>query len=457
MGYYYVLKEEYELQSWQNEVFVLFSSKDHNRLFLTKEEYTVINMCDGTVDFSSWILPNRYKEITRLLLEQGILFAAGEKRASRQISSRVYDAPYISQAQWSITGNCNYRCRHCYMSAPEGRYGELSFEECLDIISQLKECGIDKVSLTGGEPLVRKDFLAILDALQRQEIIVSEIYTNGALVNQSLLQELEKRNMTPEFSISFDGKGHHDWMRGIDGAEEKAVRAFELLRSYGFQTTAEMCVHRKNINSIRDTVLLLAGLGVRAIKITPASPSGLWKENGRDEMIPLKDLFDAYLEYIPQYFKDGAPMSIMLGGFFACEKGSKKYKVPSIKFDNTENCKDVPLCMSARENLYIAADAKVLPCISMTGMEVQENFPSLKKTSLRNILKESYYWKMVSSTVGELLKQNEECRSCPYRYQCGGGCRAGALMSDGSYFGKDKTTCFIFQEGYPEKIAHCLE
>lgn len=338
------------------------------------------------------------------------------------------------------------------MSAPEGKFGELSFEECRDIISQMKECGIGSVSLTGGEPLVRRDFLSILDALQSQEIMVSEIYTNGALVDKPLLQELENRKMVPQFSISFDGKGHHDWMRGIDGAEDRAVRAFELLRSYGFRATAEMCVHRRNIYSIRDTVLLLADLGVRAVKITPASPSGLWKEKGREEMIPLKELFDSYLEYIPQYFKDGAPMSIMLGGFFACEKGGENYRIPSIKFNGTEDCRDVPLCMSARENLYIAADAKVLPCISMTGLEVQADFPSLKQTPLKQILKESHYWKMVSATVGELLKQNEECNGCPHRYRCGGGCRAGALMSSGGYFGKDETTCFIFREGYPEKI-----
>lgn len=72
MGDYYILGREYELQSWQNEVFALYCQREKNRLFLTTEEYTVINMCDGTVDFSAWILPYRYKEISEAAEGAGI-------------------------------------------------------------------------------------------------------------------------------------------------------------------------------------------------------------------------------------------------------------------------------------------------------------------------------------------------------------------------------------------------
>ncbi|WP_289466325.1 radical SAM protein, partial [Klebsiella pneumoniae] len=73
-------------------------------------------------------------------------------------------ARYIRTAHWSITGRCNYRCKHCYMSAPDAKLGELSHETIMSIVQQLIDCGIYQVSLTGGEPLVRKDFMEIVDA-----------------------------------------------------------------------------------------------------------------------------------------------------------------------------------------------------------------------------------------------------------------------------------------------------
>ena len=67
----------------------------------------------------------------------------------------------------SITGRCNYRCKHCYLSAPSAKLGELPHETMLEIIEQLAACGVQQVSLTGGEPLVRGDWWQLVDALTR--------------------------------------------------------------------------------------------------------------------------------------------------------------------------------------------------------------------------------------------------------------------------------------------------
>lgn len=55
-----------------------------------------------------------------------------------------------------------------------------------------------------------------------------------------LLDALEARGIRPEFNMSFDGVGTHDWLRGIDGAERDVERAFLLCRERGFPTGAEM-------------------------------------------------------------------------------------------------------------------------------------------------------------------------------------------------------------------------
>ena len=112
---------------------------------------------------------------------------------------------FVRTAHWSITGKCNYRCRHCYMSAPDAKLGEIDHDTMMDLARQIADCGILEVSLTGGEPLVRRDFMELVDALLSYRIRIAQIYTNGKLVDEKLLDQLEERGIRPEFNMSYDG------------------------------------------------------------------------------------------------------------------------------------------------------------------------------------------------------------------------------------------------------------
>ena len=79
---------------------------------------------------------------------------------------KYYHNRYVRSIFWSITGKCNYRCRHCFMDAPEGALGELSTQQAFDLIDQMAECGVLQVDITGGEPFVRKDFWQLVDRIR---------------------------------------------------------------------------------------------------------------------------------------------------------------------------------------------------------------------------------------------------------------------------------------------------
>ena len=102
--------------------------------------------------------------------------------------------------------------------------------------------------------------------------------------------------------------------------------------------------------------------------------------------------------------------------------------------------------------MCIRDSGKVLPCIPLAGLPIQEDMPSLLETSLSEILSSSSYSRLVDTTCGELFRQNETCRSCPHRYICGGGCRAGALIAGLPYCGEDETACEFFRGGYAERV-----
>lgn len=164
---------------------------------------------------------------------------------------KCYPGIHKHSVQWSITGRCNYQCRHCFMSAPDYHGEDLSLVQCVRIMDELVENGVYNVSLTGGEPLVNPRFYEILDAMQERGLILDTIYSNGELVDGALLDELERRGMRPVFHMSFDGVRWHDWLRGVEGAEEAVVRTFQLLRERGYQTSSSMCLHRHNIGDLR--------------------------------------------------------------------------------------------------------------------------------------------------------------------------------------------------------------
>ena len=46
---------------------------------------------------------------------------------------------FVRTAHWSITGKCNYRCRHCYMSAPDAKLGEIDHDTMMDLARQIAD------------------------------------------------------------------------------------------------------------------------------------------------------------------------------------------------------------------------------------------------------------------------------------------------------------------------------
>jgi GTP 3',8-cyclase len=92
----------------------------------------------------------------------------------------------ISDLRVSVTDRCNFRCQYCMPA--EGlpwieREGVLRFEEIARLTALLAEMGVETVRLTGGEPLVRRDFPALAAMLTPLVREVS-VTTNGYLLER---------------------------------------------------------------------------------------------------------------------------------------------------------------------------------------------------------------------------------------------------------------------------------
>lgn len=142
------------------------------------------------------------------------------------------DFNHIESLYWVFTQICNDQCSHCYNdSGPHG--GRMTDDECMCIIANLPE-RIDRIILSGGEPLAQKNQLyLILDALKERYGQHSQIMlqTNGDLLTGEILDTLIEKGVTRFDIASIDRyhkkAGEHLMhlaelfdSRGVDGSEK---------------------------------------------------------------------------------------------------------------------------------------------------------------------------------------------------------------------------------------------
>ena len=147
----------------------------------------------------------------------------------------------LGSLRLSVTDRCNLRCRYC-MPEPDyvwlPREDLLSFEEMATLVGYFVDLGVDKVRLTGGEPLLRRD-LARLIRLLRQNRRISELAmtTNGVLLAESA-QELYYAGLD-RITVSLDTlkperfrrlTGRDEFARVLEGIESVGKTGFSNLK-----------------------------------------------------------------------------------------------------------------------------------------------------------------------------------------------------------------------------------
>ena len=349
------------------------------------------------------------------------------------------------------------------MSAPEAMLGELSLDSIMNIINQLDECGVMQVLLTGGEPLIRPDFPEIVKEISRRGMSIKQLYTNGALLNDKILDCLQENGHDPVVIMSFDGVGWHDWMRGVPGAEKAVNNAFELCRQRGVRTYAQVVFHRKSLYTMRETVNHLAAVGCDDVRIGIVNERGEWiKNKNEDNTLSMQEFIEAALEYIPHYYDDGMPVPLTISGIFsASPHNPDSYSIASAK-PESDNPNGL-LFACSRTNLQILPNGRVSICQGLNDdflgyPPIVTDIPGQKTMPLREILSTgSDYMNLMNKKRSEFMEANPECAECKFLRLCGGGCRVMSFRSYGSIMRKDNERCEFFRGGWFNRVVERLK
>lgn len=164
-----------------------------------------------------------------------------------------------------ITMRCNLRCEHCYLPFSTRRDpapGELTRAEIQGLFAEMAEMGCLWLLLTGGEPMLRRDFLDIYDDAKRQGFIIT-LFTNGTLITQRVAEHLaEWRPFAIEISLYGATQETYERVTGIPGSYARCRRGIDLLLEHGLPLALKSVLLTLNQHELGQMQRLAQELGV---------------------------------------------------------------------------------------------------------------------------------------------------------------------------------------------------
>ncbi len=364
---------------------------------------------------------------------------AGESRPSDQRWKPIY-------AVWEITLRCDLACHHCGSRAGRERPDELTTDEALDLIDQMKAMDVREITLIGGEAYLRDDWTVLVRHIRDLGIMCS--MTTGG------------RGLTPEraragkdaglqaVSVSVDGmEDTHDALRGVKGSWRSAMQAIQNLHAIGMRVTANTQIGRLNLAEIEPTFRHLVASGIKAwqVQLTVAmgraadQPALLLEPYQLLEVMPLLGRLKRVADEAKVVVWPGnnigyfGPFESLLKGTFprghmaSCGAGRSTLGI--------EANGDIKGCPSLPTADYVGGNVRDYPLL-----DIWEQAPALRFTRDRTV--EDGLWGY--------------CRTCYYADVC----RAGCSWTSHVLFGKPGNNPFchhraleLLREGKRERIV----
>ncbi len=202
----------------------------------------------------------------------------------------------------SVTDRCNFRCGYCM---PKDVFGKgypflkssalLSYEEIERLVRIFAGLGVEKVRLTGGEPLLRKDLEALVEKIRRVDGVRDiAITTNASLLSGARARALRESGVK-RVNISLDALDPEIYQRinQVSFPMEDVLQGVDHALAAGFDAVKVNMVVQKNINvpDILPMVEYFKGTGVilRFIEFMDVGNHNQWQ---RDHVFGAREIID---------------------------------------------------------------------------------------------------------------------------------------------------------------------
>jgi radical SAM protein with 4Fe4S-binding SPASM domain len=321
------------------------------------------------------------------------------------------DYPY--SIELSPTLRCNLNCLFCWRYGKKVNYGkELSLKDYEKILMEAKELKVKEVRIIGGgEPLVRKDTLKVMERVKKLEMF-GYICTNGTLFTERMIEKLVKIGWD-HVKISFHSpdKKTQDFIAQKESFEKivKNIKTFEkwkkLLRTKKPKIEIGMVLNRINFKQVVEMVKLAKGLNVQSFFIEPLT---VYTNEG--EKLRLKT------NEVKEFGKLAREAYLLANGL---ETNLQQFFSPEIIEKTGEMIEEIKRILKRKEKDFfsipcyepwyrmgIRVDGKVCPC----GFLDEESWENVKEKSLEEIWFGEYFnLRRKQIFEGKLPKHCKKC------------------------------------------------
>lgn len=211
----------------------------------------------------------------------------------------------IHDLRVSITDRCNYKCVYCRTGEMGAQYPELAIEEYLRLIKLFVSLGIEKVRLTGGEPLLRRGLVELIQELAKLRTFSGQplelaLTTNGHLLD-TLAAPLKSAGLN-RVTVSMDAVDASIFERitRVPGSYQKVLGGVRAARAAALTPLKINCVLLRGFNDgeiegfaqfARDEDVV-----VRFIEFMPLEEDRLWSP---EIVVPLREIVERINRVIP--------------------------------------------------------------------------------------------------------------------------------------------------------------
>jgi radical SAM protein with 4Fe4S-binding SPASM domain len=325
-------------------------------------------------------------ELVQFLFSEECLVDSPVKDAPKAYLVEEPVLPSLRYLQLHITERCNLNCAHCYLG--EKRQKDLGIGLIEKALDEFSPNGL-KVLITGGEPLLHRDFWQVLELASRYPVRI-ELLSNGTLITGEITKRLSEYVHTVQ--ISLDGmKRGHELLRG-KGSFEGAVQGIRNVSDFMSVNIATM-VHSGNASEFEELEGFVSSLGSREWNLDIPSLAG----NAKPEVLP-------HTNTAGRIFKE-------YGFGEGVHEGDADYSCGS------------HICT-------IDIDGNVSKC----GF-FDDGVGNIRRENLQNL------WTRVVERYTPSLG-SIKCRGCRVIEECRGGCRYRAMVS-GDFLGRDPFMCSV--------------
>ena len=349
------------------------------------------------------------------------------------------NAAAIKSAFLHLTDTCNLHCKHCYAHNMSEGNPELTDKELTSFVEKFYEAGGKALVISGGEPLLRKNFKNIFEINPEAHFI---LLTNATLIDENYASFLARFNVSIQVSIDGATAGVHDSIRG-NGAFHAAMKGIEHLQRCGLQNKINLCttVMQQNINDLPNIFALASSLGIPFVRFLPLRRKGNARTNWQDIQgeVSVKDYEQFYTYVFKTAMRQYPELDIRCGlsGFIVD---------PKKLMDDGHWC---PI----GKNIIIDTRGNVYPC----SLLINDRFKigNIKENTFNDILKHPTLLELMAAR-NKRKDTIEKCKTCMWKNFCQSSCLGSVFEQQGTIWDTDEFCDFRIRlyEQSVIKLAH---